>query len=409
MSIKLFTSVQDLVILFTPGDLMLFLIGSFPFQVLDITITSVKSNVLLDLTVYDGPSKLTPTLSGYSRHGDNYKHETKNTSSFQALLVVSKITAEQKTSVRWSSHLKEVKRRCFHGSWFSNKYCARPSAGQGLVLMMIHTNDNYLSFQQYSFTENINDTYSNAINVFCQYGGMWIYLSSDRTLTQPTLVLEQCSNEGFSDILYSELQYFAVVVIHYPGISEISLDYFLIQNSELQGPPNVFVSPSDSDQTIVVEQTFHILQIFTSVVKLDNISLHLADSSQPNGIMAVNIDYKHFTSEKQCTCEAVIWHAAYVHDEQTWCTPTSEAPDMQQKILSSIAGRLTFTYRETGIMKPKDIHLDCKGCFVSGHILFQLRQLILPDFTEILNQTKVTHALFLRYSFKYSTLNNKKS
>ena len=390
-------------------DLMLFLVGSFPFQALDITIASMKGNVMLDLTVYDGPSKLTPTLNDYNRHGNNYTHETRTTSSFQALLVVSKkITAEQKASVSWFSRvIGKVESKCSFGPFYTNNYCVKPSARNGLVFMEIHTNDYYLSIQQYSFNENMNDAYSNAINVFCQYGGMWIYSSSNKAFTRPTLMMEQCTNEVFSDVLYSEFQYFAVIVLQYRGISEISLNYFVIQKSEHQVAPNIFVSPSYAHQTIVVEKKFHILQIFTSVEKLNNISLHLAESSQPNGIMAVNINYKHFTSQKQCACKAIIWHAPYVHDEQTWCNPKSEANHMQRKILSSVAKGSTFAYKATGIMKPKDIHLDCKDCFLSGYILFQLKQLILPDFTEILNQTKVTHA-FPGYSFKYSTLKNKK-
>ena len=47
-------------------DHMMFHIWSFPFKVLDITVTPMKEDAFVDLTLYDGPSTLTPhpELSG---------------------------------------------------------------------------------------------------------------------------------------------------------------------------------------------------------------------------------------------------------------------------------------------------------------------------------------------------------
>ena len=132
------------------GDLMLFLIGPFPFQVLDITVTSMKGNVLQDLTIYDGPSLLTPMLSRYNINGNNYTHETRRTSSFQALLVVSMNTLVHDTaSASWSSHIKKVEavHRCSHkivpyvSTICTGHYFRTGWTRHGLILMMIHTKD----------------------------------------------------------------------------------------------------------------------------------------------------------------------------------------------------------------------------------------------------------------------------
>ena len=309
-------------------DLMLFLVGPFPFQIFNITITSLKGTVLQDLTIYDGPSKLTSMLSLYNTDGRNF---TCKTSSFQALLVVSiNITTEHMASIRWSSHIQEVEGNC----WILRSYCNNwNTLRPGLALMVIHTNDTGIYGMSYRF--NGPNTYSNAVDVFCQYGGMWLYSSSERTFTNPTLMLEKCTNKRFSDVLYSRLKCFARVVVQYPGISKSMIQYFT--KPKHQSAPNFYVSPVYPDQTIVIEQQFYILQIFARLENLHNVSVYLTDSSYINDITVADITFRHITPEESCTCEAIISHI-HVHDEQKWCT-TSPEHNVQRQILSSVASR----------------------------------------------------------------------
>ena len=167
-------------------NLMIFLCGSFPFHILDITMISLNKNVSVDLTIYDGPSKLTPVLLNCNRYLSN-THEI-STSSFQALLVVTtNITDEHVLSVDWSSHMKLVKSNCLHGwvLFLGNERCIEHPSKNELIYMMIHTNSDVITLSSYTFKGPNCNTYSNDIDLFCQYGGIWLYSSSDRTFINP--------------------------------------------------------------------------------------------------------------------------------------------------------------------------------------------------------------------------------
>ena len=229
---------------------------------------------------------------------------------------------------------------------------------------------------------------------------MWLYSSSERTFTNPTLILEQCTNEGFSVTLYTRSKYIAVVVVQYPGISKSMIQYHA--HPKHQSVKYFYVSPVYPDQTIAIEQQFHILQIFTRLQNLQNFSVYLTDSSYINDIMGVDIIFRLITPEESCACEAIISHI-HVHDEQKWCT-TSQEHNVRKQILSSVANRIrSYTYRETSILKPKHMYLNCKECFASGFILFELYQIKLSKYTEVINQTLVTHVQPGDF-FKYSSL-----
>ena len=208
-------------------DLMLFLIGSFPFQVLEITLTSMTKDAVLDLKIYDGPSKLTPVLVQYSR-SDKSIHETLSTSSFQALVVVSEnLAAEHFVSMNWSSRLKEVSSG---GSWWTHGFPTTTfrhgTSQNGLIHMSIHESYDYLRLLPDSFLSFKGpDTYSNDVDLYCQYGGFWVYTSSDRLFTKPVLLLQHCSNYTFSGKSYSKLKFRAIVVVQYVSISSIQFSY----------------------------------------------------------------------------------------------------------------------------------------------------------------------------------------
>ena len=280
-------------------------------------------------------------------------------------------------------------------------YCNWQQSHPGLALMGIHTDDTAINIRSFRF--NGPNTYSNAVDVFCQYGGMWLYSSSERTFTNPTLILEQCtmSNEMFSGMLYTRSKHFAVAVVQYPGINNCMIRYYTMPISKHHSAQNFDVSPVYPDQTIVLEQQFHILQTYIRLENLKNVSVYLTDSPYINDIKVVDIIFRHTTQEESCTCEAIISHI-HVHDEQKWCT-TSQEHNIQRQMLSSVAYEDGITYKITRILKPKHMHLNCKECIASGFILFQLEQIKLSKYIEVINQTMVT-LVQPGYFFKYSTL-----
>ena len=290
-------------------DLIIFLTRSFPFHVLDITVISVKKYASVDLTIHDGPSRRTPTLFNYNRFGNN-SHGI-STSSFQAVLIVHiNTTQEHVLCVNWSSHMMVMQNKLF-----TFMYGTGHTSQNGLIYLMSHMNDHRITLNSYSF--NGPDTFSNDIDLFCQYGGIWLYSSSEKTFANPVLLLEQCTNEGFRGQLYSKLQYFAFVVVQYTGISISTLKYCLDKNSRHPSLPIFDVSPVYPDQTIILEQQFLILQIFTGVRKLDNVSIYITDASNTHDIVATKINFKHITPEKGCACKAIIWYVSYLLDEQS--------------------------------------------------------------------------------------------
>ena len=381
--------------------LIMFHIGSFPFKVLHITVTPMKEYGFVDLTIYDGPSNLTPILLKYSRNG-NYIHKTQSTSSFQALLVVSmNMTADHIMDINWSSSLQEVKhipRKMYR----QTKYNITHTSQNGLIHMMIFTNSSALN-RNHLFRFYGPDTYSNAVDLFCQYGGFWLYSSSERSFTNPVLLLEQCSNDTFSGRLYSKLMYVAVVVVQYSSISSVTLEYVL-ENGEFD-ESNFYVSPVYPNQAVVVDQQFAVLQIFTEAMNLNNVSLYLTEASHEE-FMEVYINFKHFTPEKGgCVCEAIVWYVPYQPDERSWCTSVVQKHNLTKKTL--LSGRHIAPLE----IKPKLARLNCKRCFASALILFQIQTSDHSDgykYKVFSNQTNYVFQNLFSYSYSRHNHCNRK-
>ena len=357
-------------------DLMLFLIGSFPFQVLDITLTSTTKKSLLDLKIYDGPSKLTPALVQYSR-SDKAIHEVLSTSSFQALVVVGEnLAVEHSVYMNWSSHLevpKFPKRQTYwHKKYFPHTKFKHGTSQNGLIHLWMHQSDDFIRLLPNSFLSFKGpDTYSNAVDLFCQYGGFWVYTSSDRLFTKPELQLQQCSNYTFSGKSYSKLRYRAFVVVQYVGISSIQFSYSDVKPRLAR----IRNWPYNDSRVRVAHYNFydfHFQQIFSQDMRADNISLQLTGASQFN-VMWVEVYFRHITPEKGCVCEAIVSHTPSLHDGQSWCTSEVQKRNGLQKTF------LSETYRRLEFRKPQSLRLNCKKCFVSGFILFQMSQFIIQS------------------------------
>ena len=344
---------------------------------------------------------LTPILLKYPRKG-NYIHKTQSTSSFQALLVISmNMTADHIMDINWSSSLREVKRRQRENPWGESHICVPRTSQNGLIHMMIHTNRSAL-FRYYLFRFHCSDTYSNAVDVFCQCGGVWFYSSSERSFSNPVLLLEKCSNDVFSGPLYSKLKYIAVAVVQYSSISSIIFKYRLNRASV---ESFFHVSPVYPNQAVVVKQQFRGFQIFTKAIKLDNVSLHLPDASHTQ-FVSVNINFKHFTPEKGgCECEAIIWHVPYQRDEQSWCTSVVQKLNLIRKIfLSGGPFEIGWSFK----IRPKLMRLDCIRCFASSLILFQLKIVYLDAYQESYNQTSSAHVHHTLLTGKYRSSRDSK-
>ena len=147
----------------------------------------------------------------YTIHNAN---DSFSSSSFQALLVLRmNFTNEQDVMlVNWTAHIMDNVDEICSISGFNHdqrKECSSSLKHNGITLMKIFTND-LLDFAHH-FTGP--DTYSNEIDLHCQYGGFWLYSSADKAFTNPVLHIERCSHNISIDKFFSNLEFIAIVVV----------------------------------------------------------------------------------------------------------------------------------------------------------------------------------------------------
>ena len=342
------------------GEEMLYILGSFPYQALNIMLALMKTEFLQDLTVYDGPSELTPVLWKYTRHNAKV---TCSSSSFQALLVLSMnfINEQKAILVTWSTHIMHNDaERCRSVGFGKRKECYSSIRRNGITLMKIFTND-LLDFIHH-FTGP--DTYSNEIDSHCQYGGFWIYSSADKAFTNPVLHIEHCSHKILINTFFSNLKFIAIVVVQYIGVSSSKLEYTenLLTNPGLSRP-NVVISSINQRQILMLSHEFHVLQIGTRINQFSNAVIKLSETLSLFGLRVALMLY---TVERNCFCEASVWYIPRSHDDKSICNSVHENDRVEQRTLSSKSQRTLNAF----VMDPRNITLNCERCTASGFILF---------------------------------------
>ena len=206
------------------GDVGLYLTGSSPLQILNVSITLLKGSSTEGFVLYDGPSQLCPPILSYAGEPDrtnqnNSKQNTnweKATSSFQALLVIDvmKMLLVRTYVVTWWATDAKTTRLDFE--YYSSNL---GSSKNGLILLhtisnqptyLIHTG--IISFEYFG-----PDTFSSSLGLeFCQYGGLWIFGSNDKDFPAKTKLFQHCSSDNITHMeLYIPWEYTVIAVVQY--------------------------------------------------------------------------------------------------------------------------------------------------------------------------------------------------
>ena len=369
-------------------------------------LTLMKPEYLQDVTIYDGPSDLTPVQWKYTR---NNAIVTCNSSSFQALLVLSMncTNSQEVMLVNWSAHMMDDDAEPCRDSkdHLNTKECSSSIQHNGITLIKIVTND-LLDFTHH-FTGP--DTYSNEIDLHCQYGGFWIYSSADKAFTNPVLHVEHCSHNISIDKFFSNLEFIAIVIVQYTGVSSSRLEftqklqvrlYPVREHSDVTDPalsrPNLVISSINPRQILMLSHQFQVLQIGTEINQLSNIVIKL---SKTLNLFGLRLALTLYTAERNCICEASIWYTQRSHDAKSVCNSGHENYRLEQLTLSSKSQKTLKAF----VVDPNNITLNCERCSASGFILFRATGVYdsyspLQHFTLMHVQTN----FFKRYSLSLS-------
>ena len=360
----------------------------------------MKPDILQEVIIHDGPSTLTPAILHFNISA---KEDVEiMTSSFQALIIiaVNMISTEYILSVSWTTHMEEINFGACKQNYFTNhKQCFVYSSQNGLEHMAINNNDNALAINSYTFTGP--DTYTNAIDSMCQYGGFWVYVSSHKEFNKPVLLLEQCGPlKGLLGTIFSPLKYMAVVVVQYSGISSSRLEYSFLRSPKTT-PPNLLLSPVNRHQPIIVKSAFNVLHILTEIKNMNNFSIEFSLQSMQIGYLPFKIYFIHNTLAPDCSCKATIWHIPRVN-ERSWCTHVHhEHNALQQNIYSQLWEDF---HGSTSVTKILNVTFNCKKCSITGITLLQLEQVRNDVFEEHRRNLNLLHIRpeFFRRSYPFT-------
>ena len=347
------------------------------------------------IIAYDGPSVIFPKLKPHyvSKSFTSEWEWDFQASSFQVLLVVQNNWEDSDhLSTRWrSEHLGQ---HLYIRNYGSQQCQFEDNIGIYRYKCSInnphHSGRIYLNVLDYNYKLGLlslryhgPDTHSSNLDLLCQYGGIWIYISEDMNFINPILVFHYCTSSKtplvLSDHEYYCYGYTVVAAVQYPGISTTTLEYWHSHQpySVEYFPTFVTPHPIYNINELVVSRSFFKILSMTKVNKLNGTSIEFFKHERFHTTTAwlALVKFLYIGDQADCSCLIDFYTTATKNSEESSC----KDPEQYTKHTRVSSVPATSNFQKVGIIDISNVTFQCGACKAGGYIYLEISPLGISD------------------------------